>query len=173
VRWAVGLGPAAVVALLPAPVCAQHFMSVEEAKAAMFPGETLTPHPVTLTAEQEKAIEKDSGVRVRDKQIRAWRTSGGGTFLVDQVLGKNEMITLALALKADGSVKQVDILDYRETYGYEIKHPKWRAQFEGKSFGAKLRLDDDIKNISGATLSCRHVVEGVKRLLATYQHALR
>jgi Na+-translocating ferredoxin:NAD+ oxidoreductase RnfG subunit len=172
-RWAWGVGPAAVLALAPSPVCAQHFLSAEEAQAAMFPGETLTPHPVTLTEAQEEAIEKDSGVRVRDKQIRAWRASGGGTFIVDQVLGKHEMITWALALQKDGSIKQVDILDYRETYGYEVKHPKWRAQFEGKTYGAKLKLDDDIKNISGATLSCRHITDGVKRLLATYQHALR
>jgi hypothetical protein len=172
-RWAWGVGPVAAVALAPSPVCAQHFMSLEQAQAAMFPGETLTPRPVTLTDEQEKAIETDSGVRVHDKTVRAWRASGGGTFIVDQVLGKHEMITWALALQPDGSVKQIDILDYRETYGYEIKHPKWRAQFEGKTAAATLKLDDDIKNISGATLSCRHVTDGVKRLLATYQHALR
>jgi hypothetical protein len=161
------------VALAPSPVCAQHFLNIEQAQAEMFPGETLTPHPVTLTPEQVKAIEKDAGVRVRDKEIRAWRASGGGTFIVDQVLGKHEMIGWALGIAADGSVKQVEILDYRETYGYEIKHPKWRAQFAGKTAASKLKLDDDVKNISGATLSCRHVTDGVKRLLATYEHALR
>ena len=40
----------------------------------------------------------------------------------------------------------------------------------GKRYGAKLKLTEDIKNISGATLSCLHVTAGVKRLLAT--HAL-
>jgi len=32
---------------------------------------------------------------------------------------------------------------------------------------------EDIKNISRATLSCRHVTETVKRLLATYEIALK
>lgn len=168
-----GVGAAAVVGLAPAPVCAQHFLGIDEAQAAMFPGESLRAQPVTLTAVQVAAVEKDSGVRVREKQLRAWRASGGGWFLVDEVLGKHEQITWALALQADGSVKQVEILDYRETYGYEIKHPKWRAQFVGKRFGAPLKLDADIKNISGATLSCRHIADGVKRLLATYEHALK
>jgi Na+-translocating ferredoxin:NAD+ oxidoreductase RnfG subunit len=164
---------AALVALAPVPVCAQHFLSVEQAQAAMFPGEKLKAAPVTLTAEQIKQIEKDSGVRVRDKELRVWRAGDGGLFIVDEVLGKHEMITWALGLRPDGSVKQIEILDYRETYGYEIQHPKWRAQFEGKRAGAPLKLDADIKNISGATLSCRHITDGVKRLLATYEHALK
>jgi Na+-transporting NADH:ubiquinone oxidoreductase subunit NqrC len=172
-RWAAGLSPLGVLALAPSPVCAQHFLSVEQAQAAMFPGESLTAQRVILTAEQEKAIERDSGVRVREKKVRVWRASGGGTFIVDQVRGKHEMITWALALQKDGSVKQIDVLDYRETYGYEIKHPRWRAQFTGKVFGARLKLHEDIQNISGATLSCRHIADGVKRLLATYHHVLR
>jgi len=36
-----------------------------------------------------------------------------------------------------------------------------------------LKLDRDIKNISGATLSCRHVADEVKRLLAFYEIALK
>jgi hypothetical protein len=36
-----------------------------------------------------------------------------------------------------------------------------------------LKLDSDIKNISGATLSCRHITDGVKRLLSFYEIALK
>jgi len=36
-----------------------------------------------------------------------------------------------------------------------------------------LELNKDIRNISGATLSCRHVTEGVQRLLKVYNAALR
>jgi Na+-transporting NADH:ubiquinone oxidoreductase subunit NqrC len=93
-------------------------------------------------------------------------------FFVDQVVGKHEFITWALGVNADGSVKGVEILDYRETYGAEVRDPKWRAQFVGKAHGADLRLNRDIRNISGATLSCRHLTDGVKRLLATYAVAV-
>ena len=79
----------------------------------------------------------------------------------------------ALALEAGGAVKQVEVLDYRENYGAEIRTETWRAQFRGKKPGAKLQLDDDIKNISGATLSCRHLTDGVKRLLALYDLVLK
>ena len=46
----------------------------------------------------------------------------------------------------------------------------WRAQFVGKRADAPLKLGADIKNISGATLSSKHITDGVKRLLVT--HAL-
>jgi len=78
-----------------------------------------------------------------------------------------------VALTRDGAVRSVEILDYRETYGGEIRNANWRQQFVGKRFGSQLQLDKDIKNISGATLSSRHVTDGVRRLLATWQVVLR
>ena len=64
-------------------------------------------------------------------------------------------------------------MDYRETYGGQIRDQKWRAQFVGKTSKSALKLDSDIKNISGATLSCRHITDGVKRLLAFYEIAIK
>ena len=58
-------------------------------------------------------------------------------------------------------------------HGYEVRNADWRAQFVGKNVSAPLKLSQDIKNISGATLSCRHITDGVKRILATYEIALK
>ena len=148
------------------------YLTVEQAQAAIFPGATFSAAPVTLTSAQRKAIEKAGGVRVRLNQVRAWRVEGGGWFLVDEVLGKHEFITYAVGLGADGAVRSVEIMDYRETYGGEVRNPKWRAQFTGKTAAAPLKLDADIKNISGATLSSRHIADGVKRLLITHDLVL-
>jgi Na+-translocating ferredoxin:NAD+ oxidoreductase RnfG subunit len=134
----------------------------------MFPGAALRPDFRSLTPAQVAAIEKDSGVNVLTKDLKAWRVSGGGWFIADEVVGKHEFITFALALDAAGSIKGVEILDYRETYGDQVRNPAWRAQFTGKRHGVGLKLNGDIKNISGATLSSKHVTDGVKRLLATY-----
>jgi Na+-transporting NADH:ubiquinone oxidoreductase subunit NqrC len=54
-----------------------------------------------------------------------------------------------------------------------VRNEAWRKQFTGKTSTASLKLGDDIRNISGATLSCRHVTDAVKRLLATYDIALK
>src|SRR5262249_16446209 len=104
---------------------------------------------------------------------RVWRVDGDGWFIVDEVVGKHEFITYAVGLNAAGSVKQIEIMDYRETYGDQIRDPKWRPQFVGKTSKSKRKIDSDIKNISDANVSCRYITDGVKRLLAVYEIALK
>ena len=152
---------------------AETYLTVEQAQRILCPGESLKPMPVTLTDDQKKAVAKASKVRVRDVNVKAWRTGSGGWFIVDNVIGKHEFIDFALSLTKDGSVHGVEVLTYRETYGSEVRHPKWRAQFTGKRVGAALKVDDDIKNISGATLSSVHISEGVRRLLQTWDLVLK
>jgi len=172
------LPPAIVLSAGAIPCYAATYLTVGQAQKLCFAEATeFVSADVKLTPAQMKAIEKDSGVRARLDTQKVWRARAGEKFLgwiiQDEVLGKHEFIQWVLALNADGSVRQIEILDYRETYGYEIRNEKWRAQFAGKQRGAKLKLDDDIKNISGATLSCRHITDGVKRLLSFHDLALK
>jgi Na+-translocating ferredoxin:NAD+ oxidoreductase RnfG subunit len=163
----------APVPVIAIPAYAATYLTVEQAQQAIFPGQKLTSANITLTSEQAREIERRSDVNVRRKEIQLWKGASGGFFIVDEVVGKHEFITYAIGLNADGTVKQIEIMTYRESYGYEVRNPDWRAQFIGKNAGAALKLDKDIKNISGATLSCRHLADGVKRILATYEIALR
>lgn len=89
-----------------------------------------------------------------------------GHVVADGVIGKFELIDYAVAVAGDGRIRSVDVLNYRESHGYEIKLPAWRKQFVGKGASAPLRVGDDIANISGATLSCGHVTDGVRHLVA-------
>jgi Na+-translocating ferredoxin:NAD+ oxidoreductase RnfG subunit len=162
--------PAAVISTSAYAVT---YMTVEQAQAAIFPGAQLTRAFITLTKEQASAIEKKTGVNVRKTEVQVWKSADGGHFIVDEVVGKHEFFTIALGLNADSSVKQIEILDYKESYGYEVRNEAWRKQFTGKTATASLKLGDDIKNISGATLSCRHVTDAIKRLLTTYDIALK
>ena len=145
-----------------APAYAVQYLTVEQAQQALFPpGTQFAPHPLELSPEQKRAIERASGVRARDLRPKAWRALDGeraaGWLFVDQVIGKHEFITYALALDASGAVCGIEVMDYRETYGHEIRNARWRRQFVGKRQGDALWLGDDIQNITGATLSCRHV----------------
>jgi Na+-transporting NADH:ubiquinone oxidoreductase subunit NqrC len=69
-------------------------------------------------------------------------------------------------------MRGVEVLVYRETHGYQIRNPEWRQAFVGKTLTDAFKLDQDIPNIAGATLSCKNVTNGVKRLLALQQVAL-
>ena len=126
----------------------------------------------------QRALFPEASAFTQAPQVkRAWAASRAGTVIghvmVDDVVGKHELITYAVGIGSDGVVRGVEILDYRETRGGEVRDPRWRAQFVGKHHGAPLALDDDIQNISGATLSCRHITDGVRRLLALYELALK
>lgn len=151
---------------------AKRFMTIEQAKKLLFPGMILTEQPVTLTKEQAKSIKKASDTRVRNLALNCWRASDGGWFIVDQVIGKHENIDLAVGLDNQGKVLGIEVLVYRESYGEQIMHPKWRAQFHGRDNSEHLKLDKQIKNISGATLSCRHVTDGINRLTETWSQVL-
>lgn len=161
------------VAAISTSAYATTYMTVAQAQDEMFPGVQLTRAFVTLTKEQTSAIEKKTGVNVRKPEVQLWKSADGGYFIVDEAIGKHEFFTIAVGLNADSSVRKIEILEYKESYGYEVRNEAWRKQFTGKTSTAALKLGDDIKNISGATLSCRHVTETVKRLLATYDIAVK
>ena len=164
------LVPAALTISVPAH--ATVYLTVEQAQTLMFPGASFTPVFLTLTKAQVSAIENASDTMVRDSLLRAWRASTGGWFIADEVIGKHDYIPFAVAIDANGAVKSVEILEYREAYGGEVRNPKWLAQFAGKKNGEPLTDGDSIRNISGATLSSKHITDGVRRLLASYAVAL-
>lgn len=158
--------PLASVAI-SAPAQALVYLSVEQAQQLMFRDQPLTAMPVVLSVADIAAIEQDSGVRVFAGSMRAWKADDG-YFFVDAVIGKHDLITYAVALTKEGKVRQTEILEYREAYGGEVRNAHWRAQFNGRQHGDPVRIGRDIQNISGATLSCEHVTDGIRRLLATY-----
>ena len=164
--------PAALAAVAPAG--AQDYLSMTEARQAIFPeADGFVDVTVTLTAEQREAISKLAGTRQRWKSQVVWRAEHEGRpvgwFVVDEVVGKHEFITYAVGIAPGGVVKGIEILVYRETHGFQIREADWRKRFVGKSIKDPLELDADIPNITGATLSCRNVARGVKRLLALYE----
>jgi electron transport complex protein RnfG len=166
-----------VPAIFAPAAYATEYLSVPQAQQALFPqADRFLDAAVELSKEQRKAIEKKSGVRQRWEKQAVWRAEKDGEllgwFIVDEVVGKHEFITYAAGLTPDGKVQGIEVLVYRETYGYQIRNPDWRRRFVGKALGDPFKLDQDIPNISGATLSCRNVTNGVKRLLALQQVVL-
>jgi FMN-binding domain len=147
------------------------YLTVEQAQALMFPGETLTPLPVVLSAAAIAAIGKDSGVPVYAGSLTGWKAANG-YFFTDSVIGKHDLIRYAVALDVDGKVREVEILEYREAYGGEVRNARWLRQFVGLHHGDTVKVGRGIQNISGATLSSEHLTDGIRRLLSTYAIAI-
>ena len=170
------ISPAA--ALVVAPAHATEYLSVEQAQKTLFPeADRFVPAPVLLTEDQRDAISDKAGVKQRWEKQDVWRAEKAGQllgwFIVDNVVGKHEFITCAAALLPEGKVKGVEILIFKETHGDEVREASWRKTLEGKTLADPFKLDKDVPNISGATLSCRNVMMGAKRLLVLQQVALQ
>jgi hypothetical protein len=159
-------------ALIPMAAHSKIYISINQAQKLMFGATTLTHAPIVLNDQTRAKMSDASSVSHPFDSSRIWKTTNGEWFVVDEVVGKHEMITYAVGINADGTVKQIEILEYRESYGYEVADSAWRDQFKGKSAQSTIKLNKDIQNISGATLSSKHLTDGVKRVLVMYELAL-
>lgn len=168
------------LAAIPATLLAHHtglqatvYFSAGSVKKQLFPDATrFVDRTVTMTKAQMTSVKKASRTRIKSAKFIAYDAYAGtrklGTLVIDKVFGKHEFITYAVALDPTGAVLGVEIMDFRESYGDEVRNGRWRAQFSGRRAGEPLKIDRQIKNVSGATLSCVHITNGVRRVLATY-----
>lgn len=84
------------------------FFSTEQAQQVMFPAGKFTKVALAMTPEQRDGLFARSGVHEPFREDGVWSVEGQGFFIVDQVVGKHELITYAVGLNLDGSVKQID-----------------------------------------------------------------
>ena len=168
---------ALAIGAAPTGAFAVDYLSAEQAAKLMFPdADAFEARSVTLGAAQLQQLDAQ-GVRGRSANwpVRVAKRGGAtlGFVVTDDVIGKVELIGYAVGIALDGTVKQVEILSYRESHGFEIRLPAWRRQFVGKGAASALQVGEDIANISGATLSCTHVTDGVRRIVAVVALARR
>lgn len=158
---------------LPLLAWAVQYQSPREAMHTLFPAAArfaAIADPLTPTIRTQVQREAGSGFPPGDSP-RWWaafdtREQLLGHVALDHAVGKTELIDFAVAFAPDHAIVGVEILAYRESHGAEIRMPAWRRQFVGRRHPGQLRFGDDIRNIAGATLSCRHVSDAVQRLSA-------
>ena len=162
-------GAALLSAALPASVCAATYATADDVAHRAFKSATAFAEVLVTPAPEDAAALSAPGGAPHGV-LRTIEARQGdavlGRVIVDSVVGKFEQIDYAVALDASGKVLSVEILTYREGHGGEVRMPAWRNQFVGKTAGDALHVGADIANISGATLSCTHVTDGVHRLVA-------
>jgi len=163
------------LAMISAPIVTQAkiYVSVEQAQKILFPNKALLKNPIIITGDLQDKMRAASSIRHPFQGDRIWKASDGGWLVIDEVVGKHEMITYAAAINPNGSIAGIEILKYVESYGYEVAEPQWRKQFIGKTVNDPIKLNQDIQNIGGATLSCKHLTDGVKRITVLYELALK
>jgi hypothetical protein len=159
-------------ALVSTAAFATDYMSAAEAQKLMFPeASAFAAQRVRISPEQMQLIGSRGGGPFNTGFWNVTAAMAGdrllGYVVTDSVIGKFELINYAVALAPNGEIRDIEILSYREAHGGEVRTKAWRNQFVGKTASAPLAVGNDIANISGATLSCTHLSDGVRRI-ATY-----
>lgn len=168
---------ASAALLAPVTAFAVDYLSAEQAARQMFPdADRFQAQTLVIDAALQAQLQSQ-GLKLRTPHWQVSTAYKGeaalGFIVLDDVIGKFELISYAVGVGLDGAVKQVEILSYRESHGQEVRLPAWRRQFVGKRSSSPLRVGDDIANISGATLSCTHVTDGIRRVLTVLDAARR
>lgn len=165
--------PMAVLATLGTPVSAtaqSAYFTPRALLAEFFPrSQAVTFQRFDLTTEQRDRLTAVLGYPPRKLSYTIYVAKTGeqidGYAIIDEEKGQHLPITFAVQFSRDGAVQRQEIMVYRERYGDEIRDPRFRQQFVGKHSRSPLREGEEVIAVSGATISSRAMVIGVRRAL--------
>lgn len=102
-------------------------------------------------------------------RTRYWQQDNKTVWILEEI-GKVKPITVGIVIVSD-KIEKVKVLAFRESRGWEVKHPFFTDQFKQISLTDKLNLNKSIDGISGATLSVR-ALNKVARLALFFNQQL-
>ena len=146
------------------------YLTEEQALKLLFPkSQQVRAEELRLTPDQKVRIQERIGWNFPEESFRAFKAESAGKVdgyaVIQETIGKHRPITYLVGVKPDGKVSDVEILVYRESKGSEVRMKRFNSQYEGKTPLDPIRINKDIINITGATMSVRSVSAGVKRAL--------
>lgn len=146
-----------------------YFTEDEAAKVMLEDSDTIRRETLTLTTEQKEFVEQRIGWKFPETSFTVYigETKGqsDGYAIVQNTIGKHRPITYMVGVDKEGEVTNFEVLIYREARGNEIATKRFNYQYQGKDVRDPIRINRDIINISGATMSVRSASAGVKRVL--------
>jgi len=149
---------------------AEVFLTEAEALKLTFPkSERIRKDVIRLTPEKKTQIEERIGWKFPEEFFEVYIGETGmqidGYALIQNTIGKHKPMTYMAGIDNTGHVLNVELLVFREARGSEVRTKRFNVQYEGKTVSDPVRLNKDIINISGATMSVRSFSAGVKRVL--------
>ncbi len=151
------------------------FYSKEEAfELAFGKGAQIENLPVFLTDEQTAAVEKMAHAKLDGQLFTFFEGYKNGQLLgyaaIESKTVRTQPETLLIVLSPQGELVKSEILAFHEPPEYKPANT-WFATLIRKPV-SQLRLDQGVDGISGATLSVRASLEGIRKALAVYQVAV-
>jgi Na+-translocating ferredoxin:NAD+ oxidoreductase RnfG subunit len=149
---------------------AEVFMNEEEAVKLMLPkSQRIKRELIRLTQEKKELIEERIGWKFPEESFEVYigesENKVDGYALLHNTIGKHRHMTYMVGVDGEGRCTNVELLIFREAKGSEVGKKRFNSQYEGKTVSDPIRINKDIINISGATMSVRSISAGVKRVL--------
>jgi hypothetical protein len=149
---------------------AEVFMTEEEAVKIMLPkSQRIRKEMLRLSQEQKELVEQRIGWKFPEESFEVYIGETGdkvdGYAMVHNTIGKHKHMTYMVGVDARGRCVDVELLVFREAKGSEVGKKRFNSQYEGKTVLDPIRINKDIINLSGATMSVRSISAGVKRVL--------
>jgi hypothetical protein len=149
---------------------AEVYLKEDESLKIMFPkSEQVRKELIKLSPEKKSLIEERIGWKFPEETFEVYIGETGtqvdGYALVQNTIGKHKPMTYMVGIDNKGFVSDIELLVFREARGSEVRQKRFNAQYEGKSVLDPVRINKDIINISGATMSVRSMSAGIKRAL--------
>jgi H+/Na+-translocating ferredoxin:NAD+ oxidoreductase subunit G len=152
----------------------QMFLSKKQALKLAFPGvKKVKKKKVWLSDTQTAAIQRILGDQIEYKERRVTHYFGLneagnpiGAMVIGNEIGRSYPITFMVVINPDGTVKDVEVMVYREPHGWEVRFESFMSQFFGRDASDPF---NNINNITGATLSVRSMTKGVRKAVAEFQ----
>ena len=149
----------------------QVYLTKKQAFEIAFPGaDKIKKERLWPTKEEIRAIEEIYMYKIYETRFTFYtgikNGKSMGSMLIDNIIGKSFPITFMTVLNTDGTVRDVEIMVYREPQGWEVRYKSFRSQFYGKDTSSN---SNEILSISGATLSVRAIKSGVYKAMAAYK----
>lgn len=109
------------------------------------------PAVLWLTGDIKAQTKQILGHAYPSLRVRYWRQGERTVWILDEI-GKDHPITAGFIVRA-GRLEATEVLVFRESRGWEIRHAFFTKQFQGVGLTGDGALDKGIDGISGATLS--------------------
>jgi len=153
-----------------APARAEVYLTESQALGVILGDKAIVRHEQkSLDAELRRKLEQSSNLRFPESTVTFFIAAQDGKpakyAVVMNEIGKTEPITFMVGMSPEGKVTEVVIMEFRENRGWEVKEKRFLNQFRDKSARNAIRIDEDIINYTGATLSSKAVARGVKKAL--------
>ncbi|MBC8551561.1 MAG: FAD:protein FMN transferase [Candidatus Brocadiales bacterium] len=148
----------------------QVYMTEEQALREVFPHcDEILFSVVPLTKEEKSQLQNKLRRKIYEDFFVVYMGIKSGEVtgyaIITEEIGKFHPYTFVVSVDLEGKIDKIAILVYRESRGSDIAKKRFLYQFKGKSLKNRIRINRDIINISGATMSVVTMCKGVKKVL--------